>query len=314
MALAPMAGVTDAAFRGICRGMGADFSYTEMVSAKGLHYNNANTGALLAPAPEERVYGAQLFGSDPAVVAEAVEGLLAGNRSGLALIDINMGCPAHKIVSNGEGSALMKNIPLAARVTEAAVRAANGRIPVSVKFRKGWDAQHINAVAFARAAQDAGASLLAVHGRTREQMYSGRADWDIIAEVKAAVTIPVLGNGDVFTGADALAIKAQTGCDGVLVARGAQGNPFLFREIKAALSGAPYDPPTPGERIDTALLHARRLCKTRGDRAVVEMRKHAAWYLAGLRGSASLRGRVNAVCSLAELEALLTDYKARFHG
>ncbi len=317
MALAPMAGITDAAFRGICRGMGADFSYTEMISAKGLHYNNANTGSLLEVAPEEHTYGIQLFGAEPEMLSEAVRRLGHGNQKGLALIDINMGCPAHKIVSNGEGSALMKNEALAGRVIEAAVRAAETAgpggtaLPVSVKFRKGWDESHVNAISFARMAQGAGASLIALHGRTRVQMYSGRADWDIIAEVKQAVSIPVLGNGDVFTGADALAMRAQTGCDGVLIGRGAQGNPFLFEEIQRALGGQPYQPPVPEERIHMALVHAERLCQARGPRAVIEMRKHVAWYLSGLRGSASLRGAVNAVSSLEELRALLEGYKAR---
>lgn len=305
--LAPMAGVTDLAFREICRAMGADFSYTEMVSAKGLYYGSDRTASLLAASPSERPYGVQLFGAEPEIVAAMAKRLCAEAHDGLALIDLNMGCPARKITGNGEGSALMRDFPRAARIIEATVKASS--LPVTVKFRKGYDAAHLNAVAFARMAEESGAAMMTVHGRTREQMYSGKADWDVIAEVKQAVSIPVIGNGDVFSGADALALRAHTGCDGVMVARGAEGNPFLFAEIKAALAGKAYAPPTGPERIEAALAHARRLVECRGERAVIEMRKHVAWYLSGMRGASALRARVNAVGSLAELEAMLTQYK-----
>ncbi len=305
--LAPMAGVTDLAFREICRAMGADFSYTEMVSAKGLYYGSDRTASLLAASPSERPYGVQLFGAEPEIVAAMAKRLCAEAHDGLALIDLNMGCPARKITGNGEGSALMRDLPRAARIIEATVKASS--LPVTVKFRKGYDAAHVNAVAFARMAEESGAAMVTVHGRTREQMYSGKADWDVIAEVKQAVSIPVIGNGDVFSGADALALRAHTGCDGVMVARGAEGNPFLFAEIKAALAGKAYAPPTGPERIEAALSHARRLVECRGERAVIEMRKHVAWYLSGMRGASALRARVNAVGSLAELEAMLTQYK-----
>lgn len=305
--LAPMAGITDSAFRGICRAMGADFSYTEMISAKGMHYNNANTGALLETAPEETTFGVQLFGSEPDILAEAAHTLCAGHLIGLRVIDINMGCPAHKIVRNGEGSALMKNEPLAAKIIGAVARAS--RVPVSVKFRKGWDGEHVNAVSFARMAQDAGAALITVHGRTREQMYEGRADWDIIARVKQAVRIPVIGNGDVFTGADALAMRNVTGCDGVMVARGTRGNPFIFREIKAAMDGTPYEAPAPGQRIDMAMAHAKALVEKKGPGAVAELRKHVAWYAGGLRGASELRRRVNSAATIGELLELLENYK-----
>ena len=240
--LAPMAGVTDLPFRAICANMGADFTYTEMVSAKGLFYGGKNSHALLVTAIEERPCGVQLFGSEPEVMAD-MAGMLCEQYAGeITLIDINMGCPARKITSNREGSALMLDMPLASRIISAVAKAS--ALPVTVKFRKGFDAAHVNAPEFARMAEDAGASAVTVHGRTREQMYSGKADWDIIASVKQAVKIPVVGNGDVFSGAAALALLKHTGCDGIMVARGAQGNPFLFEEIKAALHGVPYERPS----------------------------------------------------------------------
>lgn len=305
--LAPMAGVTDAAFRGICREMGADFSYTEMVSAKGLHYNNKNTANLLdaSDAELERGYGVQLFGAEPDMVASAAESL-SREESALRLIDINMGCPAHKIVSNGEGSALMKNEALAGKIIEAAVK--KSKLPVTVKFRKGWDDEHINAVSFAKMAEQSGAALITVHGRTKAQMYSGTADWDIIAKIKASVKIPVIGNGDIFSGQNAVDMLKYTGCDGVMVARGAEGNPFIFREIRSALRGEEYSAPTREMRITAAIEHAERLTKTRGDRAIIEMRKHVSWYLSGMRSSAALRGRVNGISSLDELKKLLNEY------
>lgn len=310
--LAPMAGVTDLAFRELCRAMGADFSYTEMVSAKGLYYGSERTASLLAASPIERPYGVQLFGAEPEIVAGMAKRLADEAHPGLALIDLNMGCPARKITGNGEGSALMLDLPRAARIIESAAKSSS--LPITVKFRKGFDAAHINAVAFARMAEESGAAMLTVHGRTREQMYSGKADWDIIAAVKTAVSIPVIGNGDVFSGQDALALRAHTGCDGIMVARGAEGNPFIFREIQAALAGKPYAPPTNAERIDTALAHARRLVECRGARAVIEMRKHVAWYLSGMRGASALRAQVNAIGSLAELESMLTQYKHALNG
>ena len=267
---------------------------------------------MLAASPQERPYGVQLFGAEPEIVSEMAKRLSEEAPEGLALIDLNMGCPARKITGNGEGSALMRDLPRAARIIEATAKAS--ALPVTVKFRKGYDAEHINAVPFARMAEESGAAMVTVHGRTREQMYSGRADWDIIAEVKQAVSIPVIGNGDVFSGADALALRAHTGCDGVMVARGAEGNPFLFAEIKAALSGREYTPPTDAERIDAALAHARRLVECRGGRAVIEMRKHVAWYLSGMRGASTLRAQVNRIGSLAELETMLLQYRESLNG
>ncbi len=302
--LAPMAGVTDASFRGICREMGADFSYTEMISAKGLKYNNRNTTTLLDASEREIAlgYGVQLFGAESDTLALAAAEL-SRTQPNLKLIDINMGCPAHKIVSNGEGSALMKDECLASRIISAVVKAS--KLPVTVKFRKGWDDEHINALSFAKMAEESGAAMLTVHGRTRAQMYSGEADWDIIARIKAEVKIPVIGNGDIFSGKDALNMLEYTHCDGIMVARGAEGNPFIFREIQAALANEEYTPPTYAERIAAAIDHAERLTERRGERAIIEMRKHVSWYLSGMRNSASLRARVNSITSLDELKELL---------
>ncbi len=304
--LAPMAGVTDLPFRALCSLQGADFTYTEMVSAKGLFYGGKQTRALLQTAEEERPCGVQLFGSEPAVMADMARLLCDGSNGELALIDINMGCPARKITGNREGSALMLDPKLASRILSAVAKASS--LPVTVKFRKGFDASRVNAVEFARMAEDAGAAAVTVHGRTREQMYSGKADWDIIAEVKQAVKIPVVGNGDVFSGEAALALVKHTGCDGVMVARGAQGNPFLFREICAALDGRSYEKPSDEERLCMAIRHVKEHVKHKGERAVIEMRKHVAWYVRGMRGSAPLRVRINTCTSAGELCTLLEDY------
>ena len=305
--LAPMAGVTDLPFRALCASMGADFTYTEMVSAKGLSYGGKNSYALLKTAAEERPCGVQLFGSEPGVMANMARMLCEQYAGQLAVIDINMGCPARKITGNREGSALMLDLPLASRVISAVVKASS--LPVTVKFRKGYDQSRVNAPEFALMAEESGASAVTVHGRTREQMYAGKADWDIIARVKQTVKIPVIGNGDVFSGADALAILTHTGCDGVMAARGAQGNPFLFAEIKAALCGHPCERPSDARRVETAIFHVRAHVAHKGERAVIEMRKHAAWYVRGMRDGSSVRARINACASAAELCDVLEAYK-----
>ncbi|MDL2235987.1 tRNA dihydrouridine synthase DusB [Christensenellaceae bacterium OttesenSCG-928-L17] len=307
VALAPMAGITDMPFRLLCKEMGCDWAYTEMISAKGLNYQNEKTKQLLHIAPDERPSAVQLFGSDPDILADMAKRIAAEYAEEIALIDINMGCPAHKIVSNGEGSALMNNLPLAARIIEKTADAV--RLPVTVKFRKGWDDEQVNAVAFARMAEESGAAAVAVHGRTRAQGYSGTADWDIIGEVKAAVRIPVLGNGDIYTAADALRMRAHTGCDGVLVARGAQGNPFVFREIASALRGEYCPPASVDERLHMALRHAQMQVAFKGAHGIVEMRKHIAWYIKGMPRAAQMRVRVNSCKTLEELAALLEDIK-----
>jgi len=308
--LAPMAGVTDLPYRLLCREMGCDFSYTEMVSAKGLWYGGEGSWSLLVSDPAEKPVGVQIFGREPEIMAETAKRI--ADTEDVALIDINMGCPAHKITGNGEGSALMLQPLLAGRIIETVAKAV--KLPVTVKFRKGYDDEHINAVEFARIAQESGASLVTVHGRTRKQMYSGRADWNIIREVKDALSIPVIGNGDIFSGADALLMRERTGCDGIMIARGAEGNPFIFPEVKAALRGLPYTPPGPVERIDMAMRHTRRMVEMKGERAVIEMRKHLAWYVKGLRGAADFRVKINGAQSPDEALSLLQNYRASFEN
>ena len=305
--LAPMAGVTDMPMRTLCFECGAAMAVTEMLSAKGFIYAPGGTRAmdeLLRRGPDEGILGLQLFGSDPEIMREAASRL---SGRGFSFIDINMGCPAHKIVSNGEGSALMKDPRRAEAVVAAAVKGA--RCPVTVKFRSGWDADHVNAVEIARRAEGAGAAALTVHARTREQMYSGRADWDVIARVKAAVSVPVVGNGDVRSAEDYRAMIVRTGCDGVAIGRGAQGNPWVFSEIRAALRGEAWAPPTPRERVDMALRHASMQAGYIGETtAVREMRKHVAWYIQGLRGAARMRDAVNKALTLEKLREMLNDY------
>lgn len=302
--LAPMAGYTDSAFRLICRSFGCDLAYTEMVSAKGLQYRNGRTEALLSVDPDEDV-AVQLFGSDARVLAEQASRLCGDLGERLLLIDLNMGCPAGKIVKNGEGCALMRTPEQAARIVAAVVK--RSRVPVTVKLRAGWDERSVNAPAFAALMEDSGAHAVTVHGRTRMQQYAGKADWGVIAEVKARVRIPVIGNGDVRDGASALAMLARTGCDGVMVARGALGNPFVFAEIRAALSGAPYTPPTERQRREMAARHVDMALARKGARGLVELRKHIPYYVSGTRGAAQLRTALMRARSAEELRALLLD-------
>lgn len=305
--LAPMAGVTDLSFRAICKAMGCALTYTEMVSAKGLHYRNANTYSLVETHPAEIPCAVQMFGSDPDIMARMAELIEREYGDSIGLIDINMGCPAPKITRNGEGSALMRNIGLASDIIRSVAQAAH--MPVTVKFRKGWDEQSINAVEFACMARDSGAAAVSVHGRTRAQFYHGQADWEIIAKVREAVDIPVIGNGDIFSARDAISMLRRTGCHAVMVARGAQGNPWIFRQItKLRDTGKDEDPPTAKERADMALHHARMTAARRGEAvAVREMRKHVAWYIKGVRGAARVRSLVNCACTLAELESILVQ-------
>lgn len=298
--LAPLAGVTDRAFRELCREQGARLSYTEMVSAKGVQYCNAHTYELLEIGEAEGKAGIQLFGKEPDIIARTAT-RLEESIPRAALFDLNMGCPAPKIVGNGEGSALMLQPDLAFRIIRAVKRAVS--LPVTVKFRKGFDQDHINCVEFAKMAEEAGADAVTVHGRTRDQFYEGKADWDAIAEVKRAVAIPVIANGDVFSPRDAKAILEHTGADGVMVARGALGNPFLFREIRSYFESGTYQEPTILERTDMAIRHARLACRYKEERiAMREMRKHGAWYLKGVRGAARMRERIVRVESLLEFE------------
>lgn len=302
--LAPMAGVTDAAFRHIAIEQGADFTYTEMVSAKGLKYGSAKTASLLAFAENEKEFGVQLFASDVDALKSSIEVLLGQYSERIALFDINMGCPAPKITSNGEGSALMKSPELASKLIKAAAQISSK--PVTVKFRKGWDETSVNAVEFARMAEQSGAAAVAVHGRTRKQFYSGKADLDIITQVKQSVSIPVIGNGDIYCAQDALRMMNVTGCDAVMVARGALGNPFIFREIKSLfLNDKELQPATSQEKIAALIKQAELACAAKGERnAMRQIRKHAAWYFKGMRGAAKLREAAVHVNTLDDLYVL----------
>lgn len=306
--LAPMAGVSDEAFRALCREQGADLTYTEMVSAKGLSYANEKTRHLLHLAPGEDQVAVQLFGHEPDTMAAQAAWIEREMGASLAYLDVNMGCPARKIVSKGDGSALMKDPALAASIVRAVARAVD--CPVTVKFRRGWSEGVETAPEFARRMEDAGAMAMAVHGRYAEQLYRGSAEWDAIARVKEAVAVPVIGNGDVRRGADAAALVARTGCDAVMIARGAEGNPWLFAQAKAALAGEP-EPDAPGveERIALARRHARLLVAREG-KNIVRMRKHAAWYLSGLPGAAAARGRINGCVSVEDFDEVFDELLA----
>ena len=302
--LAPMAGVTDLPFRLLCKEQGAGLLCMEMVSAKAILYKNRNTESLLEIDPRENPVSLQLFGSDPEIISTIAHQI---EERPFDILDLNMGCPVPKIVNNGEGSALMKNPMLAGEIIRRTVRAIDK--PVTVKIRKGFDDEHINAVEMAKIAEDAGAAAVAVHGRTREQFYSGRADWDIIRQVKEAVSIPVIGNGDLLTAEDVIAMEEQTGCDGFMIARGAQGNPWIFRQILHYFeTGEHLAKPTLEEVTRMILRHARMMLEFKGEYiGIREIRKHAAWYTAGYPNSARLRVAINNVESFEALEELLMN-------
>ena len=305
--LAPMAGVTDLPFRVICRENGADYTVSEMVSAKALLYKNQKTFAMLTIDPKEHPTAIQLFGSVPSELAAA--GKIVESR-GADMIDVNMGCPVHKIVSNGEGSALMKNPDKVYAILAALVDAVS--VPVTVKFRAGWDEAHKNAVVIAQMAEKAGVSAVCVHGRTRAQFYQGKANWDIIRAVKESVGIPVLGNGDIFHAEDALRMKEETGCDGVMIARGAEGNPWIFRDVKALLHGKAISPVSVQERFAMIRRHLHDLILFKGERVGVrEMRHHGAMYLTGLPHSAYYRNTINQAQTEEALLAVLGEYEEK---
>ena len=298
LALGPMAGVTDLPFRLLCKEMGCNMLYTEMVSAKAILYKNKNTKELLNIDKNEHPVGVQLFGSDLDIMAQIAAQVEEGECD---FIDINMGCPVPKIVNNGEGSALLKQPKLVEEILTKMVKAVNK--PVTVKIRKGFENGTVYAVEIAKIAESCGVSAIAVHGRTREQYYSGKADWDVIKDVKKAVKIPVIGNGDIFSAEDAKAMKEYTGCDGLMVARGARGNPWIFREIKEYLeNGNVIDKPTINDIREMIIRHAKMLVDYKGEyTGIREMRKHIAWYTAGLPHSAELRRMCNQIETMENL-------------
>lgn len=304
--LGPMAGVTDLPFRLLCKEKGADLVYTEMVSAKGIQYNNRNTESLLQIHEQERPVALQLFGADPVILSETAKRIEHRNFD---ILDINMGCPVPKVVNNGEGSSLMKNPKLIGEIVRMVSSAISK--PLTVKIRKGFHETDNNAVEVAKIAEENGAAAVAVHARTREQYYSGKADWEVIRAVKEAITIPVIGSGDIFTPEDAKGMLAQTGCDGIMMARGTRGNPWIFEQIKAYLGqGILLPRPSFDEVKEMILRHAGLSVDYKGEFiGIREMRKHVAWYTTGYPGSAKLRNRVNEIENMEDLKQLLEEYQ-----
>ena len=305
LVLAPMAGYTDAVFRRLCREDGCDLAFTEMISAKGLLHSNEKTRLLTQPGPGEGPLGVQLFGSDPVSMGVAARVVTEELGDSLFCLDINCGCPARKIAGNGDGSALLLDLPLAEKVISSVVK--HTRLPVSVKFRSGWDEAHLVSADFARMAEAAGASFLTLHPRTRTQQYSGAADWNEIIKARSAVSIPVIGNGDVTDAPSALRMLSETGCDGIMVGRGALGRPWIFSEMRAALDGKEYTAPDRRETAARILRHAELEMEAKGPHGMVELRKHLPLYFTGQRGASALKKALSQVKTMEELRSLLLD-------
>lgn len=304
--LAPMAGVTDLAFRIICKEMGAGLVVSEMVSSKGIYYKDAATEVLTKVDPKERPVAIQIFGSDPDIMAYSVENYL-NHREDVDIIDINMGCPAPKIVKNGDGSALLKNPELVRQILKKVIDVS--KKPVTLKIRMGWDHDNINGIDIAKIAEEEGIKALTIHGRTRDMFYSGEADWDFIRMVKESIQIPVIGNGDIFEPEDGIRMLEYTNCDGIAIGRGAQGNPWIFKRIINVMNGKEDNPPTNAEIVELCIRHLKLSCDIKGDTVgTKEMRKHAAWYLKGLRNSNEVKNKINNTNSKEEIEQLLLEY------
>ncbi|KMT22036.1 tRNA dihydrouridine synthase DusB [Clostridium cylindrosporum] len=304
--LAPMAGVTDKSYRIICKSQDCGMVYTEMISSKGMYYGSKRTGLMLDIDPREGATAVQIFGSDPDIMGFMAETI--GDNEKVSIIDINMGCPAPKIVKNCDGSALMKDPKTAEKVVKKVVEKA--KKPVTVKIRKGWDDSLINAVEFAKMLEAAGASAITIHGRTRAQMYEGVADWDIIKKVKEAISVPLIGNGDVKSPESAKKLIEYTGCDGIMIGRAAMGNPFIFKRVVHYLKTGEIIDDVPGrDKIDTALYHLSLAEEFKGHTGVIEMRKHIAWYIKGMKDAAAVRDAVNKMTSKEEMESFLLDYR-----
>lgn len=306
--LAPMAGVSDVVYRVICKEMGAGLTYSEMVSAKGLYYKDKKTEELMIIDERERPSVVQIFGSDVEVMKSVTYDYL-NKRDDIDIIDINMGCPTPKIVKNGDGSALMKEPKKIGEIVKGITSVSIK--PVTVKIRAGWDDSNINAVEVAKIIEDNGASAIAIHGRTREQFYSGKADWSIIKKVKEAITIPIIGNGDICSPEDGLRMIEETNCDAIMIGRGSRGNPWIFKRTVALLEeGINLPLPSQTERIDMCLKHLRALCNLRGERiGVKEMRKHIAWYIKGMRDSAEVKNKINSITDREQMENELIKYR-----
>lgn len=304
--LAPMAGVTDLAFRILCKELGAGMVVTEMVSAKAMYYNDEKTDELTIIDERERPVALQIFGSDPIIMANIVENKL-NIRDDIDIIDINMGCPAPKIVKNGDGCAIMKNPKLVREIVSNVVQVSNK--PVTVKFRMGWDKDSINGVEIAKISEDAGASALTIHARTRDMFYTGKADWSFINKIKQSVSIPIIGNGDVFEPEDGLRLFRETNCDAIAIGRGSMGNPWIFNRIKNLIEGKEDVIPTSEEIINMSIRHLNMVCDFKGDRVgVKEMRKQLAWYLKGMRNSNEIKNKINTIESKKEMIEILLDY------